>query len=95
MCFGGSPKISSPPPVAQVAPAAVAPPPSPTPTAPPAPGTAEEFASQIAEKKRKQLAAIKYGISSTVKTSGAGDTGAVNLLMPALIGSGLKEKLGL
>lgn len=91
MCFGGGGSPSPAP-----APAAVsAPPPSPTPTAPPtAPGSAEEFASKIAEKKRKQLAAIKYGISSTVKTSGAGDTGSVNLLMPALMGSGLKEKLG-
>ena len=87
MCFGGSPKISSPPPAP-----AVAPPPSPTPTAP---EPAEETASKLAEKKRKKLAAIKYGISSTVKTSGAGDTGSVNLLTPTLMGAGLKEKLGL
>jgi len=88
MCFGGGGSPSPAP-----APAAVsAPPPSPTPTSP---APAEETASKLAEKKRKQLAAIKYGISSTVKTSGAGDTGSVNLLMPALMGSGLKEKLGL
>jgi hypothetical protein len=85
MCFGGS-KMSSPSP----APVS-APPPSPTPTSP---EPAEETASKIAEKKRKQLAAIKYGIGSTVKTSDTGDTSSVNLLLPALAGSGLKEKLG-
>jgi hypothetical protein len=86
MCFGGSPKIESPAPAPTVAPA-----PSPVATSP---EPAEESASKIAEKKRKQLAAIKYGIGSTVKTSGTGDTSSVNLLLPALAGSGLKEKLG-
>lgn len=83
MCFGGTPKIESPS-VTTVSPA-------PTPSAP---EPAEETASSIAEKKRKQLAAIKYGIASTVKTSGTGDTSSVNLLLPAVVGSTLKEKLG-
>ncbi len=52
---------------------------------------ADVTASSLAEKKRKQLAAMKYGMSSTVKTSG--DAGPLNLFMPALSGS-LKTKLG-
>jgi hypothetical protein len=85
MCFGsgGQPQAS---PSAIKYPAQTAPPPV---TIPP-----EETEAKTAERKRKQLAALKYGIGSTIKTSGQGDTGKVNLLLPALMGGGLKEKLG-
>ena len=91
MCFGGGKSVEYVNQPAAVSAAAVAPPPSPTPTGP---EPAEVTASKLADKKRRQLAAIKFGISSTVKTSGAGDQGPINLLTPAVMGAGLKERLG-
>lgn len=67
-------------------------------TATPPPSTAiksstDQTSANLTEKKRRQVAAVKYGISSTVKTSDSGDTSGVNLLMPAILG-GQKTKLG-
>lgn len=88
-CFGGRGSPPPPPP-----PPAAPPPPSPAPI-PTAPLPSEETASQLAEKKRRQLVAIKYGMGSTIKTSETGVGSLANLLSPTVMGMGLKEKLGL
>lgn len=91
MCFWSTPKIDQPPVAAAAQAAATAPPPSPTATAP---EPAEETASRLAERRRKLAAATKYGMTSTIKTSGVGTTGPVNLLSPVVMAAGLKQKLG-
>jgi len=82
LCFG-----SSKTPTPQAIPPT---PPAPAPYATTQP--ADVTAASLAEKKRKQLAAVKYGMASTIKTEE--DSGASNLMMPALMGGGLKTKLG-
>ena len=49
--------------------------------------------SSIATKKKSQNAAYQAGLASTIKTSGQGDTSAVNLLSTGAQASG-KKKLG-
>ena len=82
MCWGGS-KLEQPAPAPQLAM-----PPSTVATTSP-----EEQTSATADKKRRQLAAIKYGMASTIKTGPQGDTSTPNLLQPAMA-AGLKDKLG-
>ncbi len=73
MCFFKSPSAPSPAAVAQTAPKIITPPviapaPSPIPT---------EIAPQkTAEKRRKRIEAVRYGILSTIKTSPLGIVGA-------------------
>lgn len=86
MCMGGgggapAAPVYTPPPT---------PPPVPTPTPAPQPG--EEVVS--AEEKRKKVQALKYGALSTVKTSGAGVTGAQADLASTAATGELKKKLG-
>jgi hypothetical protein len=87
MCFGGG-KIKQP----EIPPAVTAAAQAPAPTA--TASVPEETASRLAEKKRKLALAQKYGQASTVKTSGMGDISAVNLLLPAVMGTSGKTKLG-
>ena len=73
MCFGRSPKIEMPPPPAvapieevKVAPEAVA-------SKPPASPQATEVSPQVtAEARRRRIAAARYGMMSTIKTSPQG-----------------------
>lgn len=71
MCFGGSPKIDMPPAPAvastestKSSAAEMAPQPSATPV--------EVSSQQTAESRRKKLAAMRYGMISTIKTSPQG-----------------------
>lgn len=83
MCFGGSPTYeSSPAPAVTPAPTP-APLPSPTPTA--------VEASVTAEQRRKKIAAVRYGMLSTIKTSPQGVTPAGALYAPE---TGKKTTLG-
>lgn len=55
--------------------------------------SASETESSVADKKRKQIAAYQSGLASTIKTSGQGVTGPVNLMAPAAT-EGKKKTLG-
>jgi len=81
MCFG-APKM---PPQPK--------PPSPTPPPFPQRPTDASLAADATERRRR-LAAMKFGMASTIKTGAEGDTSSVNLLMPAIMGAGLKTNLG-
>ena len=80
MCFGGSPKIKAPEPL----------PPSPGPPIP-----SEITKEHAGEARRRRIAALRYGLQSTIKTSPFGNAFSTNLLMPALAGAGtLRKTLG-
>jgi len=77
MCFFSSPK---PPPTP------IAPPPPPTPAPPPTPTITPSNVSpqEQAEGRRRKLERLRYGLSSTIKTSARGITGSgADLQSPA------------
>ena len=78
MCFGGSPKIEMPPPPAVAPIEEVKPSPAAVATEaiapkPPASPQATEVSPQVtAEARRRRIAAARYGMMSTIKTSPQG-----------------------
>jgi len=82
MCLGGSKKQSQAP---QQKPMPK-PDPTPTPVAP------TEVSAMGQKDRRKKLSRLRYGLSSTIKTSSRGVKKAASLLTPTLIGG--KSKLG-
>ena len=85
-CFGGSTKM----PEMKSAPA---PEPLPTPTPAPTPTVVEptQVQSQTAEKKRKQIQMLRYGMLSTIRSSRTAAP-APDIYTPAA--GGLKSKMG-
>lgn len=79
MCFGGTPKTPDVP---------APPPPSPVPV------PSDVSPIQTAEQRANQVAQLKYGALSTIKTSAAGITGAGPDLITAAAGAGQKKTLG-
>ena len=79
--MGGSPKKPD---------TSVPPPPSPAPMPVPVPS---EVSAQTAEAKRARVAAMRYGLLSTMRTGPGGVTGAgPDLISP--VASGSKKTLG-
>lgn len=67
MCFGKTPSYQASP----------APEVTPAPVAAPAPSTIEptEVAAQTQQERRRKIAAVRYGMMSTIKTTGQGISG--------------------
>lgn len=86
MCFFGKPQIPA---------AAATPTPTPAPTPAPTPTTVTptEIESQTQEQRRQKISKMtKFGLSSTIRTSGQGVTTTPDLYTPAA--GGLKSLMG-
>ena len=87
MCFGGTPKYE-PSPAPAVTPAPI---PTPAPTASPTPIESPTPTTIAAADRRKKIAAVRYGMMSTIKTSPQGIPAAGALYAPE---TGKKKLLG-